>query len=106
VLRRTCPSGNADYLELRNVDWRSATDSSYFTTRVPAGSSHWQQISATAQDGRAVRPFTVDQRQHGLLVEFNRMDSPETFTYDERAHGSMPADQLRFDLADPNNWTW
>ena len=41
----------------------------------------------------------------GLLVEFNRMDSPETFIYDERAHGSMPAISYGFDLADPNNWT-
>ncbi len=41
----------------------------------------------------------------GLLVEFNRMDSPETFIYDERAHGSMPAVSYGFDLADANNWT-
>jgi iron complex outermembrane recepter protein len=41
----------------------------------------------------------------GLLVEFNRMDSPETFTYDERAHGSMPAINYGFDLANPNNWS-
>ena len=40
-----------------------------------------------------------------FLVEFNRMDSPETFIYDERAHGSMPAINYGFDLADPNNWS-
>ena len=37
------PAGNADYLELRNVDWRSATDSSYFTTTFQQGSLSFQQ---------------------------------------------------------------
>jgi len=41
----------------------------------------------------------------GMLVEFNRMDSPETFIYDERAHGSMPSVSYGFDLADANNWS-
>ena len=105
--RRTCPdAGNADYLELRNVDWRSATDSSYFTTQFQQASFSWQQdigdqlkMDVLVRHVR-VRPTTTQ----ALLVEFNRMDSPETFTYDERAHGSMPAISYGFDLADPNNW--
>ncbi|HEY5756919.1 MAG TPA: TonB-dependent receptor plug domain-containing protein, partial [Steroidobacter sp.] len=99
-------AGNADYLELRNVDWRSATDSSYFTTQFQQASLSWQQnigdqLKVDVLYGRS--RSTNDNT--GLLVEFNRMDSPETFIYDERAHGSMPAVSYGFDLADANNWT-
>jgi TonB-dependent receptor len=99
-------AGNADYLELRNVDWRSATDSSYFTTEFKQASVTWQQdigdqLKMDVLYGRS--SSTNDNT--GLLVEFNRMDSPETFIYDERAHGSMPAINYGFDLANPNNWS-
>ena len=99
-------AGNADYLELRNVDWRSATDSSYFTTEFQQASLSWQQnigdqLKLDVLYGRS--RSTNDNT--GYLVEFNRMDSPETFIYDERAHGSMPSVNYGFDLADPNNWT-
>ncbi len=99
-------AGNADYLELRGVDWRSATDSSYFTTK-------FQQASITIQqdvgDQLKIDALYGKSRStndnEGLLVEFNRMDSPETFVYDERAHGSMPSISYGFDLADPNQWS-
>ena len=99
-------AGNADYLELRNVDWRSATDSSYFTTEFQQASFSWQQdigdqLKMDVLYGRS----SSTNDNNGLLVEFNRMDSPETFIYDERAHGSMPAVSYGFDLADANNWT-
>jgi iron complex outermembrane receptor protein len=99
-------AGNADYLELRNVDWRSATDSSYFTTK-------FQQVSLTVQQeiGDQLKMDILYGRSRSandneaFLVEFNRMDSPETFIYDERAHGEMPLVSYGFDLADPNNWS-
>ena len=99
-------AGNADYLQLRNVDWRSATDSSYFTTQ-------FSQASLTIQQdiGDQLKMDVLYGQSSSLndnsayLVEFNRMDSPETFTYDERDHGSMPAISYGFDLADPNNWS-
>ena len=99
------PVGSADYLQLRNVDWRSATDSSYFTTQFQQGSLTWQQeigdqLKVDALFGRS--RSTNDNQ--AFLVEFNRMDSPETFTYDEREHGSMPSINYGFDLADPGNW--
>ena len=99
-------AGNADYLALRNVDWRSATDSSYFTTEFKQASVTWdQQIGDQLKmDVLYGRSSSINDNK-GMLVEFNRMDSPETFTYDERAHGSMPAINYGFDLADPNNWS-
>ena len=89
-------AGNADYLELRNVDWRSATDSSYFTTQFQQASLTWQQdigdqLKMDVLYGRS--RSTNDNT--GLLVEFNRMDSPETFIYDERDARLDAGDQLR-----------
>jgi outer membrane receptor protein involved in Fe transport len=99
-------AGNADYLELRNVDWRSATDSSYFTTQFQQASLSWQQQvgDQLTMDVLYGRSRSTNDNE-AFLVEFNRMDSPETFIYDERAHGSMPAISYGFDLADPDNWS-
>jgi iron complex outermembrane receptor protein len=99
-------AGNADYLELRGVDWRSATDSSYFTTQFSQASLSLQQeigdqLSMDVLYGKS----RSANDNSAYLVEFNRMDSPETFTYDETKHGSMPAISYGFDLADPNNWS-
>jgi iron complex outermembrane receptor protein len=98
--------GNADYLELRNVDWRSATDSSYFTTQFQQASLNIQQDigDQLKVDVLYGKSRSANDNQ-GLLVEFNRMDSPETFIYDERGGGSMPAISYGFDLADANNWS-
>jgi iron complex outermembrane receptor protein len=99
-------NGTADYLVLRNVDWRSATDSSYFTTKFRQASLNLQQeiTDTLALDLTYGKSSSLNDNQ-GLLVEFNRMDSPESFVYDERAHDSMPVMQLGFDPADPNNWS-
>jgi len=100
------PAGNADYLALRGIDWRSATDSSYFTTRFGQASlSLEQQIGDQLTMDALFGKSRSTNDNTGLLVEFNRMDSPETFVYDERDHGSMPIIDYGFDLADPNNWS-
>ena len=100
------PEGVADYLELRGIDWRSATDSSYFTTEFRQGSFRFEQdigdqLSVDVLYGKS---RSVNDNQ-AFLVEFNRMDSPETFIYDERAGGNMPSISYGFDLADPNQWS-
>jgi iron complex outermembrane receptor protein len=99
-------AGNADYLELRNVDWRSATDASHFTTEFKQASLTFQQEigDALKLDVLYGRSRSVNDNQ-AYLVEFNRMDSPETFVYDEREHGDMPLISYGFDLADSNNWS-
>lgn len=100
------PAGNADYLELRNIDWRSTTDSSYFTTKFQQASINLQQDIGEflKMDALFGRSRSMNDNQ-GLLVEFNRMNTPETFVYDERDHGSMPRISYGFNLADPNNWS-
>jgi len=100
------PAGNADFLQLRGVDWRSATDSSYFTTQFQQASlSVEQQIGDQLTVDMLYGKSRSANDNHAMLVEFNRMDSPETFTYDERDHGSMPIVNYGFDLANPNNWS-
>jgi iron complex outermembrane receptor protein len=98
--------GHADYLQLRNIDWRSATDASYFTTQFQQGSLSVQQElgESLTMDFLYGRSRSTNDNQ-AFLVEFNRMDSPETFTYDERGGGEMPIINYGFDLADPNNWS-
>ncbi|HEX6396760.1 MAG TPA: TonB-dependent receptor [Steroidobacteraceae bacterium] len=99
-------AGNADYLEMRGIDWRSATDSSYFTTKFQQASlSVNQQIGEQLNMDVLYGKSRSANDNEAFLVEFNRMDSPETFTYDERDHGSMPAISYGFDLADPNQWS-
>ena len=99
-------NGTADYLVLGNVDWRSATDSSYFTTVFKQASLNLQQefTDTFTMDVTYGKSSSLNTNQ-GLLVEFNRMDSPEPFVYDERAHGSMPVVSYGFDVADPKNWS-
>ena len=100
------PAGNADYLELRNVDWRSATDSSYFTTQFQQGSLNIQQDigDQLKMDVLFGRSRSTNDNQ-AFLVEFNRMDSPETFTL-RRARSRLDAAiSYGFDVADPNNWS-
>ncbi|TFI57565.1 TonB-dependent receptor [Sphingomonas parva] len=105
VLDANVTDGTADYLALRNVDFRSAVDQSSYTTE-------FNQVSANLQHDFTDN-FRVDliygrsestNSSTGLLVEFNRMDSPGTFIYDERDHGSMPVIDFGFDAADPANW--
>ncbi len=100
------PAGNADYLELRNIDWRSASDSSYFTTQFQQASLSIQQDigDQLKMDVLYGRSRSANDNE-AFLVEFNRMNSPETFTYDERGGGEMPAVSYGFDLANADNWS-
>jgi TonB-dependent receptor len=97
--------GVADYLELRNVDFRSAADASFYTTTFQQGSINIEHAFTNS--------FRFDfiygqsrsyNKSQGLLVEFNHMDDPGTFVYDEREGGDMPVVDFGFNAADPANW--
>jgi TonB-dependent receptor len=98
--------GTADYLMLRNLDVRSATDSSYFTTKFAQVSLNVQQeiTDKLRADILYGKSSSLNHNQ-AFLVEFDRPDSPEPFVYDERARGPMPSVSYGFDVADPNNWS-
>ena len=99
-------AGTADYLALRNLDLRSATDSSYYTTKFHQASLNVQQeitdsLSADITYGKSASL----NHNTAYLVEFNRVDSPDLYVYDERAHGSMPLLSYGFDVSDPSYWS-
>ena len=105
VLDANVVNGVANYLQLRNVDFRSGADAAAYTTTFWQGSinidhefTNTFKMNAVYGQSRSTNYTT------GLLVEYNRMDSPGTFTYDERDGGSMPKIDLGFNAADPNNW--
>lgn len=98
-------NGNVDYLVATNVDLRSAADRSEYVTKFKQGS---MQLEHDFSDNlRAVFIGGMSESTNvtqGLLVEFNRMDSPGRFLYDERGGGGMPVIDFGFDVADPSNW--
>ncbi len=105
VLDANVTNGSADYLVLRNVDMRSAVDYAAYTTKFWQGSGRIDQsftdnFKMAAIYGRS----KSTNRSVGLLAEFNRMDSPQNFTYDARNGGPMPLLDFGFDVADPANW--
>jgi TonB-dependent receptor len=105
VVDANVTNGLADYLVLRNVDFRSAVDYSAYTTEFYQGSARIDQ-----QFGDRLKMVAIygksrsTNRSQGLLVEFNRMDSPGNFVYDEREGGAMPVLDFGFDVANPANW--
>lgn len=105
VLDANVTNGVADYLVLRNVDFRSAADQSAYTTKFRQGSINLQH--EFSDNFRAVLIYGQSKSTNdsqGLLVEFNRMNSPGSFVYDERDGGSMPVIDFGFDASDPANW--
>ncbi|URW74377.1 TonB-dependent receptor [Sphingomonas donggukensis] len=105
VLDANVTNGVADYLVLRNVDFRSAADQSEYTTefrQVSINLAHEFTDNFKAVFIGGGSQSTNDTQ--GLLVEFNRMDSPGSFVYDERGDGAMPKIDFGFDAADPASW--
>jgi len=98
-------NGLADYLVLQNVDLRSAADRGEYTTKFKQGSLNFQHAFSDKFKFEIIagRSESTNFTQ-GLLVEFNRMDSPGNFVYDEREGGSMPKIDFGFDAANPANW--
>lgn len=98
-------NGNATYLAMNNIDWRSASDASYFTTEfqqysVNASHEFTDNFKASALYGFS-KSWNDNDRQ---LVEFNRMNSQGTTIWDARVGGDMPKLEYGFDVADPNSW--
>ena len=105
VLDSNVTNGVADYLVLRNVDFRSAADQSSYTTKFRQGSASLEhEFTDDFRVSLLYGQSRSELSQQGLLVEFNRMNSPGLFVYDERGDGDMPVIDLGFDAADPANW--
>ncbi|UDF05275.1 TonB-dependent receptor domain-containing protein [Asticcacaulis sp. AND118] len=105
VLAANVSNGVADYLVLRNVDWRSAADRNFYTTEFKQLSFNLtQEFSDRLRGDFTLGASESYNENQGLLVEFNRMDSPESFVFDERGGGEMPVFNIGFDAANPANW--
>lgn len=105
VVDANVTNGLADYLVLRNVDFRSAQDQSKYTTTFKQGSVDLEHEFSDTFRTRIIAGMSEStNKTQGLLVEFNRMDSQGLFVFDERDGGSMPVVDFGFDAADPNNW--
>jgi iron complex outermembrane recepter protein len=98
-------ANQADYLVLTNADMRSAADASFYTTKFLQNSLTVQhEFTDRFRLDALVGRSKSENDSTGLLAEFNRMDSPGAFVYDERGGGSMPLMQFGFDTADPGAW--
>jgi TonB-dependent receptor len=105
VMDANVTNGVADYLVLRNVDFRSAADQSEYTTKFRQGSANLEhEFSDSFRVSLIYGQSRSELAQQGLLVEFNRMNSPGDFVYDGRDGGSMPVMDFGFDAADPDSW--
>ena len=105
VLDANVTNGLADYLVLRGVDWRSAVDYSSYITKFKQVSTTIDHEFSDRLKVQLIGGLSESKNDTiGELVEFNRMDSPESFVYDERGDVDMPVYNLGFNAADPNNW--
>ncbi|HEX8580638.1 MAG TPA: TonB-dependent receptor [Allosphingosinicella sp.] len=98
-------AGQADYLLLDDVDWRSSADAQFGETNFYQGTLNVTQefgdrLSADATIGYSRSEF----RGVGLLAEFNSLDR-DNYVFDERDGGDMPVFSPGFDPSDPNQWT-
>ena len=98
-------AGQADYLVLDNVDWRSSADAQFGETNFYQGTLNVTQdfgdrLSVEGTIGYSRSEF----RGTGLLAEFNAIDR-DNYVFDERGDGIMPIFNPGFDVADPNQWS-
>jgi TonB-dependent receptor len=98
-------AGQADYLLLDDVDWRSSADAQFGTTNFYQGTLNVTQqfgdkLSAEGTVGYSRSSF----RGIGLLAEFNSLDR-DNYVFDERGDSKMPVFNPGFDPGDPNQWT-
>ena len=105
VLAAEVNDGNAEYLELQNVDWRSGADRGAYTTEFGQASVELTHRFSDRFSGAFSAGLSESTNMMtGLLVEFNNMDEQGVFVFDERGGGAMPIMDAGFDAADPAKW--
>lgn len=98
-------AGQADYLVLDDVDWRSSADAQFGETQFYQSTLNLthdfsDSLSAEGTIGYSRSEF----RGVGLLAEFNSLDR-DNYVFDERGDGIMPVFSPGFDVSDPSQWT-
>jgi hypothetical protein len=98
-------AGQADYLVLDDVDWRSSADAQFGKTEFKQGTLNVnQEFTDTFRAEGTLGWSRSEFRGTGLLSEFNSLDQ-DGYTFDERGEGKMPVFNPGFNVADPNQWT-
>lgn len=98
-------AGQADYLVLDDVDWRTSADAQYGVTEFYQGTVNaTQEITDTFRADLTLGYSKSTFRATGLLAEFNAIDR-DGYTFDDRDGSDMPVFNPGFDVANPANWT-
>lgn len=98
-------AGQADYLALDDLDWRSSADAQLSSTHFTQGTLNFKQdLTDTFQFTATVGYSRSKFRATGLLAEFNAINR-DGYTFDERGDDIMPVFSPGFDVADPANWS-
>ena len=98
-------AGQADYLVLDDVDWRSSADAQFGKTQFKQGTLNvTQEFSDRFRAEGTLGWSRSEFRGTGLLAEFNSIDR-DGYTFDARGDGIMPVFNPGFNVADPNAWT-
>jgi len=98
-------AGQADYLKLDDVDWRSSADTQWGSTTFKQATINLRQDLGEQVTFEGTLGWSRSEfRASGVLVEFNAIDK-DGFVYDERDGGKMPVFNPGFDAANPSNWT-
>lgn len=97
-------AGQADYLMLDRLDWRSFADSQFGKTEFKQGTINIKHDFTPALHFEYTGGYSEAQfRGRGFLTEFNAIDR-NGFVYDERRGGQVPLFNPGFDVADPASW--
>ena len=98
-------AGQADYMVLDDVDWRSFSDTQFGRTDFKQVTLNVHQEFAPNFYADATGGWSKSEfRAYGTLTEFNAIDQ-DNYTFDDRAGGKMPVFNPGFDVANPNSWT-
>lgn len=98
-------AGQADYLQLNRVDWRSSIDTQSGSTEFKQATLNLRQdlgerLKLEGTIGWSKSVFNAT----GYLAEVNAMDQ-NGYVFDERGGGKMPVFNPGFNVADPNAWS-
>ncbi|WP_066651521.1 MULTISPECIES: TonB-dependent receptor domain-containing protein [Sphingomonas] len=97
-------AGQADYLVLDRLDWRSFADSQFGNTEFKQATINVKHDFTPNLHFEYTGGYSETQfNGRGFLTEFNAIDQ-NGFTYDERNGGQVPIFNPGFDVANPANW--
>src|SRR4051812_41287034 len=98
-------AGEADFLVLDDVDWRSAADAQFGKTNFKQGTLNFHQdIGSRLRADGTLGWSSSKFRATGLLAEFNAIDQ-DNYTFDARGDQIMPVFNPGFDVANSTNWS-